>query len=308
MSEHSTKPEVSAVNEYLKSIGQYELLTAEQEVELAQRMERGLKAESKLEQLAGEGQENEKRYLGSLVIDGQEAKSEFINSNLRLVVSIAKRYQNSGLELLDIIQEGNLGLIRAIEKFDYRKGFKFSTYATWWIRQAISRGLAEKSRTIRVPTNMHDLILTVHKAEGELTTFSGMGPTDEEIAEITGLSVDKTKEARKYGREIVSLHVEVGDGGALLEEFIADDRQDVESEVMAGAEVQKLAISLSQLDEQERTVIIKRYGLDGDKPSSYKAIGLMLGGFNHAKVRQIELSALAKLRSQEETQDSRKQA
>lgn len=296
MLEYSTSPEVSAVTEYLRTIGQHELLTAEQEVELARRIETGKAAKTKLDQLNGNGSDEEKNQLISLVQDGAAAKEQFINSNLRLVVSIAKKYRQSEMELLDLIQEGNLGLIRAVEKFDYRKGFKFSTYATWWIRQSIGRGLSVKASTIRLPVHLRDSVLALHRTEGELKSLSGQRPSDEELAEATGFDLETISQIKRFGKEVISLHMAVAeDSDTPLEDLIADERVDVEEEVLESFMARDLAASLATLEELERAVIIRRFGLDGRKPASRQRICREFRLSTH-RGQQIERSALAKLR------------
>jgi len=208
-----------AIRQYLDGIGSYNLLDAEDEVRLAKAIETGRKADGALE---SEKDDKKRRNLHQMVRAGEEARQTFIRSNLRLVVSIAKRYGHAKLPFLDLVQEGNLGLIRAVEKFEYRKGFKFSTYATWWIRQAITRAIADKSRTIRVPVHMMDTINQMHTAEGNLTKRLGRQPTDEELADESGLTVEKITEARKVAPEPVSIFEPVGDDNAMLGDFIED--------------------------------------------------------------------------------------
>ncbi|MDH3190343.1 MAG: sigma-70 family RNA polymerase sigma factor, partial [Acidimicrobiia bacterium] len=211
----SIKREISdeAIRQYLDGIGTYELLTAEDEVRLAKAIETGRKAEAALD---NEKDPAKRRKLIRLVRAGEEARQTFIRANLRLVVSIAKRYGHARLPFLDLVQEGNLGLIRAVEKFEYRKGFKFSTYATWWIRQAITRAIADKSRTIRVPVHMMDTITQMQTAEANLTKRLGRKPTDAELAEESGLTETKLREARKVAPEPVSIFEPVGEDNATL--------------------------------------------------------------------------------------------
>jgi len=221
MSKRSIEREVSdeAIRQYLDGIGLYDLLSAEDEVRLAKAIETGHKAEIALET---EKDSTKRRKLGEMVRRGEDARQTFIRSNLRLVVSIAKRYGHAKLPFLDLVQEGNLGLIRAVEKFEYRKGFKFSTYATWWIRQAITRAIADKSRTIRVPVHMMDTINQMHSAETNLTKRLGRKPTDEEVAQESGLTVQKIREARKVAPEPVSIFDPVGEDNATIGDFIED--------------------------------------------------------------------------------------
>jgi RNA polymerase primary sigma factor len=257
-----------ALQLFLNEAGRYKLLTAEEEVELAKRIERGEK----------------------------EAKDLMINSNLRLVVSIAKRYQGHGLSLLDLIQEGIIGLIRAVEKFDYRKGFKFSTYATWWIRQAVQRGVANKSRTIRIPVHIVEREQKIARAERELVVKLGRQPTDQELAKEAKLPVKQVLEVKAAARAVTSLDKPIGedDSGSFGDLFAADQvRTDEEVEISLRQETLRKA--LDELPERERTVLELRYGLAGDgEPMSLEAIGRTLG-LTRERVRQIEANALETL-------------
>ena len=219
-----------AIRQYLDGIGSYNLLTAEDEVRLAKAIEDGHKAVMALET---EKDPAKRRKLAQAVRAGEEARQTFIRSNLRLVVSIAKRYGHARLPFLDLVQEGNLGLIRAVEKFEYRKGFKFSTYATWWIRQAITRAIADKSRTIRVPVHMMDTITQMQTSEANLTKRLGRKPTDDELSEESGLTVEKIREARKVAPEPISIFEPVGDDNATLGDFIEDLEAAAPSEMIA---------------------------------------------------------------------------
>jgi RNA polymerase primary sigma factor len=269
-----TTATTDSLQQFLNEAGRYPLLTAAEEVELAKRIERG----------------------------DREAKERMINSNLRLVVSIAKRYQGHGLSLLDLIQEGIIGLIRAVEKFDWRKGFKFSTYATWWIRQAVQRGVANKARTIRIPVHIAEREQKVARAERELLAKMERTPTVEEIAKQAKLPVAQVREVREAARAVTSLDRpigEEGDGGAYGDLFAAETPPpDEELEVSLRSEA--LQRALEELPEREREVIRLRYGLDGDQdPMSLEAIGKRLG-LTRERVRQIESSALNLLAMQRE--------
>jgi RNA polymerase primary sigma factor len=256
-----------ALQLFLNEAGRYTLLTAEEEVELAKRIERGDKA----------------------------AKDLMINSNLRLVVSIAKRYQGHGLSLLDLIQEGIIGLIRAVEKFDYRKGFKFSTYATWWIRQAVQRGVANKSRTIRIPVHIVEREQKIARAERELVAKLGRQPTDQELAKAAKLPLKQVREVKAAARAVTSLDKPIGEGdsGSFGDLFAADQaRTDEEVEVSLRQETLRKA--LDELPERERLVLELRYGLTGGDPMSLEAIGRRLG-ITRERVRQIEAGALETL-------------
>jgi RNA polymerase primary sigma factor len=282
------------IRQYLDEIGAYPLLTAEDEVELAKSIERGGKAELALEQ--DKVPKDDQLKLEILARRGYDARQRFIRSNLRLVVSIAKRYSKSGLPLLDLIQEGNLGLIRAVEKFEYRKGFKFSTYATWWIRQAITRAIADKGRTIRVPVHMMDTITQVNAAENHLTKRLGRKPTPEELAEESGLTVPKVLEAIKVSPEPVSIFEPVGDEDAVLGDFIEDQEALAPFDVVAN-EIRKddLLKVLERLNERERIVLVLRYGLDNGVPRTLDEVGQRFE-LTRERIRQIEAKALAKLR------------
>jgi RNA polymerase sigma factor (sigma-70 family) len=282
-----------AIRQYLDGIGMYNLLTAEDEVCLAKAIEDGRKADSALEL---EQDHAKRRELRKLVHAGEEARQTFIRSNLRLVVSIAKRYGHARLPFLDLVQEGNLGLIRAVEKFEYRKGFKFSTYATWWIRQAITRAIADKSRTIRVPVHMMDTITQMQTAENNLTKRIGRQPTDQELAEESGLTVEKIREARKVAPEPVSIFEPVGDDNAMLGDFIEDLEAVVPFELIASKlNIENLQGVLDRLTDRERTIIEMRYGLGNQEPATLDEVGRHFN-VTRERIRQIEAKALAKMR------------
>jgi RNA polymerase primary sigma factor len=257
-----------ALQLFLNEAARYPLLTAAEEVELAKRIERGDAA----------------------------AKERMINSNLRLVVSIAKRYQGHGLSLLDLIQEGIIGLIRAVEKFDWRKGFKFSTYATWWIRQAVQRGVANKSRTIRIPVHIAERETKLARAERELTAELGRAPTDAEVSKRSKVSPKHVREVRAAARAVTSLDRPVGEGGdASLGDLVAGVGASPEEEVTVSFEHDVLHRALAKLPEREQQVLRLRYGLDGERdPMSLEAIGRELG-ITRERVRQLEAAALERL-------------
>jgi RNA polymerase primary sigma factor len=257
-----------ALQLFLNEAGRWPLLTKEEEVELAKRIERG----------------------------DMEAKERMINSNLRLVVSIAKKYQGHGLSLLDLIQEGTLGLIRAVEKFDWRRGFKFSTYATWWIRQAVQRGVANKARTIRIPVHIADREQRIARAERALAPKLGRQPTEEEVAKQAKLPLKQVREVREAARAITSLDRPVGsENEASLGELFAAEQAPPEEEVTVSLEQDVLRRAVAQLPEREREVVKRRYGLNGDRdPASLDAIGRELG-LTRERVRQIEARALEQL-------------
>jgi RNA polymerase primary sigma factor len=258
-----------ALQLFLNEAAKWPLLTAEEEVELAKRVERG----------------------------DHEAKERMINSNLRLVVSIAKRYQGHDLHLLDLIQEGILGLIRAVEKFDWRRGFKFSTYATWWIRQAVQRGVANKSRTIRVPVHIVEREQKIRRAERELTAELERQPTDQEIAKRAKLPLKQVREVRQVARAVTSLDKPVGEEkeGTFAEVVAVDEAATPEEEVTYSLQEQALRNAVAELPDRERAVVKLRYGLNGDRdPKSLEAIGRELG-ITRERVRQIEATALERL-------------
>ena len=282
-----------AIRQYLDGIGSYNLLDAEAEVRLAKAIETGRKADGVLE---SEKDDKKRRNLHQLVRAGEEARQSFIRCNLRLVVSIAKRYGHAKLPFLDLVQEGNLGLIRAVEKFEYRKGFKFSTYATWWIRQAITRAIADKSRTLRVPVHMMDTINQMHTAEGNLTKRLGRQPTDEELADESGLTVEKITEARKVAPEPVSIFEPVGDDNAMLGDFIEDRSAPSPSDAVTFAMLREQVDDvLGTLSERERKVLKLRFGLEDGRSRTLEQVGREFG-VTRERIRQIEAKALRKLR------------
>jgi RNA polymerase sigma factor (sigma-70 family) len=280
---------------YLDEVSEHELLTAEDEVHLARAMEQGKKAQAIVD--SGDFQPSERAKLMRAIAAGEEAKMSFIRSNLRLVISIAKRYTGRGLDLLDLIQEGNLGLIRAVEKFDWRKGFKFSTYATWWIRQAITRGLGNNGRTIRLPVHMVDVVRTVHDTRQALHDQLHRSPTLEEISEASGLDTDRVMAALEAPAETVSLDRPVGeDGDASLQDFVQDDEAvDPEDRAASAWRRDRLIDALKYLDQEEQQVLWLRFGLDGDEPWTLSDVGKVVNA-TRERVRQIEARGLAKLR------------
>jgi len=285
-----------AIGLYLESVSTHDLLTAEDEVRLARVIERGQNAE---QELAGDADiaTEERVVLVRYVRQADHAKQQFIRCNLRLVISIAKRYTGRGLDLLDLIQEGNLGLIRAVEKFDWRKGFKFSTYATWWIRQAITRGLGNHGRTIRLPVHMVDIVRTVQESELTLRERLRRTPTISEIAEASGLDEVKILFALNAPSDTISLDRPVGDDGdSELSDFVEDgDAKDPFTTVAEAARREELLRALGTLDTREQTVLVLRYGLDANPPRTLSDVGVHLG-ITRERVRQIETRALSKLR------------
>ncbi len=280
---------------YLDEVSTHELLTAEDEVHLARSMERGKRARAILE--SGSYENADRVKLMRAVAEGDEAKMTFIRSNLRLVISIAKRYTGRGLDLLDLIQEGNLGLIRAVEKFDWRKGFKFSTYATWWIRQAITRGLGNSGRTIRLPVHMVDVVRTVQDTKQSLHDQFHRTPTLEEISEASGLDAERVLAALEAPAETVSLDRPVGeDGDASLQDFVEDNEAPDPVDKAASAwRRDRLIQALRFLDHEEQQVLWLRFGLDGDEPWTLSDVGKVINS-TRERVRQIEARGLAKLR------------
>jgi RNA polymerase sigma factor (sigma-70 family) len=281
---------------YLDGVGDHELLTADDEIELAQAFEAGERAAEVLEN-GGFADDFEKARLERAVREGRKAKDRFITANLRLVVSNARRYAGAAnLDFLDLVQEGNTGLIRAVEKFDWRKGFKFSTYATWWIRQAITRAIAQQSRTVRIPIHLHDIVGTVRGTASSLEAQLGRRPSDEEIAEETGLDIEKVKEALEVS-DAVSIANPVGEDGAVLGDFILDAEADDPEAMAARAEMREVVRSaLSALPEREARIVVARFGLDEEgrtRPLSEIAQEL---GVTPERVRQILNEALARLR------------
>jgi RNA polymerase nonessential primary-like sigma factor len=295
----AASPAADLVRVYLNGIGRTALLTAAEEVELAKRIEAGLYAVHLLE--SGKRiSESRARDLRALVRDGEAARRHLLEANLRLVVSLAKRYTGRGMPLLDLIQEGNLGLIRAMEKFDYSKGFKFSTYATWWIRQAITRGMADQSRTIRLPVHLVEQVNKLARIKRELHQQLGREATDAELSAESGIPADKIADLLDHSRDPVSLDMPVGsDEEAPLGDFIEDsEATSAESAVIAGLMHNDVRIVLATLDEREQQVIRLRYGLDDGQPRTLDQIGKMFG-LSRERVRQIEREVMAKLRKGE---------
>jgi RNA polymerase primary sigma factor len=276
---------------YLSEIGSHRLLTAAEEGELAQAIADGRQAQAALRQ-----QPEADLTLHQQVEAGRQARQRFIQANLRLVVSVAKRYQASGLPLLDLVQEGNLGLMRAVEKFDHRKGFKFSTYATWWIRQAVTRAIADKGRTIRVPVHMIETVSVVQRSASHLARVLRREPTVQELAEDTGLAADKVAEARRVGPDPVSLFAEVGDDDAELVDFLADPTAPAPAELAVTAvELRDLRRVMTKLSDREQRVLELRFGLDGRQPRTLDEVGREFR-VTRERIRQIEAKALSKLR------------
>ncbi|MGL4306606.1 MAG: sigma-70 family RNA polymerase sigma factor [Mycobacteriaceae bacterium] len=292
----SQSPAADLVRVYLNGIGKTALLSALDEVELAKRIETGLYAQNLLD-TKKRLSPSKKRDLQLLVRDGEAARSHLLEANLRLVVSLAKRYTGRGMPLLDLIQEGNLGLIRAMEKFDYAKGFKFSTYATWWIRQAITRGMADQSRTIRLPVHLVEQVNKLARIKRELHQQLGREATDEELAEESGIPQEKIADLLEHSRDPVSLDMPVGsDEEAPLGDFIEDsEAPSAESSVITTLMHSDVRSVLSTLDEREQQVIRLRYGLEDGQPHTLDQIGKTFG-LSRERVRQIEREVMSKLR------------
>ncbi len=288
------------VRMYLKEIGKVPLLNAAQEIDLAMKIEAGVAATAELEKAEEEGIElerRERRRLTRIEQVGLDAKQQLIEANLRLVVSIAKRYVGRGMLFLDLIQEGNLGLIRAVEKFDYTKGFKFSTYATWWIRQAITRAIADQARTIRIPVHMVETINKLVRIQRQLLQELGRDPSPEEIGEKMGLTAERVREIQKISQEPVSLETPIGEEeDSQLGDFIEDDAAIVPPDAASFSMMQEqLSKVLEGLAERERKVIMLRFGLEDGHPHTLEEVGRQFG-VTRERIRQIESKTLAKLR------------
>src|SRR5579872_3425513 len=290
-----------SVHTYLKSIGRTSLLTAEQEVDLAKRIEAGLFAEHKLETTALEGRagldEGYRRDLELIAEDGRRAKAHMLEANLRLVVSVAKKYSDRGLSLLDVVQEGNLGLIRAVEKFDYTKGYKFSTYAMWWIRQAIQRGFADSARTIRLPVHVLEMLSKLSRVERDMHQRLGREPTPEELAVELDRTPDQIEELLRTSRQPISLDSTIGEDGEtsigdLIEDVDAPEASElVDRQLMA----EQLRSALDALTPREATIMAMRFGLYDGNPHTLDEIGRALG-LTRERIRQLEKQSLSKLR------------
>ena len=288
------------VRMYLREIGQVPLLTGPEEVALAKRIEAGVAAEAQLADLAASGEAVDvaaRRKLQRVMRDGEHAKTELTQANLRLVVSIAKRYLGRGLAILDLIQEGNLGLMRAVEKFDYTKGFKFSTYATWWIRQAVTRAIADQARTIRIPVHMVESMNKVHRQQRQMMQELEREPTVDELAAKVGMPAKRVREILLISQDPLSLDSPVGDeADSFLADFIEDSQAvapaDAAAQHMLG---QALVEALDELNERERQVVRMRFGLEDGQPKTLEEVGKEFG-VTRERIRQIESKTLNKLR------------
>jgi RNA polymerase primary sigma factor len=295
------------VKDYLKQIGKVALLNAAEEVELAMRIEAGLFAEDTMSTMTeAEKKSAYGRELQWVARDGARAKSHLLGANLRLVVSLAKRYTGRGMQFLDLIQEGNLGLIRAVEKFDYTKGFKFSTYATWWIRQAITRAMADQARTIRIPVHMVEVINKLARVQRQMLQDLGREPTPEELSRELDMTPEKVVEVQKYGREPISLHTPLGeDGDSEFGDLIEDTEAVVPADAVGFTMLQKqLESLLDSLSEREAGVIRMRFGLGDGMPKTLDQIGDTFG-VTRERIRQIESKTMAKLRHPSRSQSLR---
>jgi len=285
------------VKDYLKQIGKVALLNAEQEVELAKRIEAGLFADEKINDDHTKIKTSQLDDYGWIAEDGRRAKNHLLEANLRLVVSLAKRYTGRGMLFLDLIQEGNLGLIRAVEKFDYTKGYKFSTYATWWIRQAITRAMADQARTIRIPVHMVEVINKLARVQRQMLQDLGREPTPEELARELDMTPEKVVEVQKYGREPISLHTPLGeDGDSEFGDLIEDSEAVVPADAVSFTLLQEqLHDVLDTLSEREAGVVSMRFGLTDGQPKTLDEIGKVYG-VTRERIRQIESKTMSKLR------------
>jgi len=294
---HTAGATADPVKDYLKQIGKVALLNAEQEVDLAKRIEAGLFADERLAEEEDELAPKLRRELRWIARDGRRAKNHLLEANLRLVVSLAKRYTGRGMLFLDLIQEGNLGLIRAVEKFDYTKGYKFSTYATWWIRQAITRAMADQARTIRIPVHMVEVINKLARVQRQMLQDLGREPTPEELGEELDMTPERVVEVQKYGREPISLHTPLGeDGDSEFGDLIEDAEAVVPADAVSFTLLQEQLHSvLDTLSEREAGVVQMRFGLTDGQPKTLDEIGKVYG-VTRERIRQIESKTMSKLR------------
>ena len=311
MADRAASGSADPVRVYLKEIGRVPLLTAAEEVSLARRIEAGGQAGDRLAELEAAGRIDEldliaKRKLQRTAVDGERAKSDLIQANLRLVVSIAKRYVGRGMHLLDLIQEGNLGLMRAVEKFDYTKGFKFSTYATWWIRQAITRAIADQARTIRIPVHMVESINKVHRMQRQMVQELERDPTIEELAAKVDMTPDRVREIMRISQDPLSLDSPVGEtDDTQLSDFIEDTQADAPAEMAARNMLGKAVVeALDELNDREKEVVRLRFGLDDGQARTLEEVGKAFG-VTRERIRQIEAKTLAKLRNPNRSQKLR---
>ncbi|HEU4319995.1 MAG TPA: RNA polymerase sigma factor [Acidimicrobiia bacterium] len=282
---------------YLNDLGRYPLLTAQQEVELAMQLEAGAKAQERLNSEEAVLSPEDRALLTHQIVVAKTAHDSLVNSNLRLVVSLARRYVGRGMALLDLIQEGNVGLMRAVERFDYRRGFKFSTYATWWIRQSISRAIADQGRTIRMPIHVLDSVNKLTRLQREMTQLRGTAPSIEELADELDLPVERVAELLRIAQDTVSLETPVGeDDDGTLGDLVEDVDSEMPADAAAFTSLQdQLAAALEGLSERERQVLVMRFGLADGKPRTLEEVGVHFN-VTRERIRQLETKALAKLR------------
>ena len=287
--------DLDALGAYLKGIGRYELIDAEREVELAKTIEAGRDADERLQ--APRGSHRKSRSDERLRREGELARQEMIEANLRLVVAMARKYRWTGVPLLDLIQEGNIGLMRGVGKFDWRRGFKFSTYATWWIRQAIQRGVADRGRVIRLPVHIHEQMLRAGRARAQLKAELGREPSDREVGKLAVIPAHRVRELRGLTANVLSLETPVGfEGDSTLAEFVPDEASAVRyEEVLSDISRDEAIKVLATLNDRERRIIALRFGLHGGEPQTLEQIGDMFG-LTRERIRQLEAKALAKLR------------
>jgi len=294
-----SRASTDAFGDYLRRIGKGPLLSAEDEVDLARKIEVGLFAEEKINRADADGDPVNpefKRELMTLVFEGRRAKNHFIEANLRLVVSIAKHYSGRGVPIMDLVQDGNIGLVRAVEKYDFMTGFKFSTYATWWIRQAIHRGMADKSRMIRIPVHTAEKLNKIKRIRRDLTSTLDREPTLKEIAELSQIAVRDVSRLLQYDNEPISLHAPVGDGiGDIAELIIDDDLPQPDECATITLRAADITFYLDALPDRERSILTARFGLTGDEPRTLDQIAV-IQGVTRERVRQIEKRALALLK------------
>jgi RNA polymerase sigma factor (sigma-70 family) len=285
------------VRQYLNDAGRHALLTKEDEADLAKRYQAGLSADVFLKERGDQYTRTRKARLRQISRDGERAKERMVQANLRLVVPQARKFSGRDLDFIELIQEGNLGLLRAVEKFDHTKGYKFSTYAVWWIRQALQRGVASKGRTIRVPAHVWELYGKLRAAELRLRQQKGGDPSEEEVAEEVGLTVDRVREVRDAMQELVSLDRPIGeDGDATMGDLIADAGQlDPADTALEGDALSQIDAALNALDDRERIILVLRFGLGGQEPQTLEEIGAHFG-LTRERIRQMQNRALAKLR------------
>ena len=288
--------DLDALGAYLKGIGRFSLIDAAREVELAKAIEEGQFAHERLNATPRTKIKN-RRKDERLRREGEAARTEMIQANLRLVVAMARKYRWTGVPLLDLIQEGNLGLMRGVGKFDWRKGFKFSTYATWWIRQSIQRGIADRGRVIRLPVHIHELMLRVGRARGQLKAELGREPSDREVARSASVPLDRVLELRGLAANVLSLETPVGyEGDSTIAEFVPDAASDVRyDEVLAGISRDEVIEVIATLNDRERRIIALRFGLTGEEPMTLEQVGNLFD-LTRERIRQLEAKALAKLR------------